>query len=100
MQTLLTMVGLPMPAFPSLILMLTIVVLACLLFGWIADLLLGPAAFGTLVNTVIVLVGGFLGAWLWHRYGVPTRFDATAVQAGVAVGSGLMLVLVLAMVMP
>lgn len=100
MHTLLTMVGLPEPPLPSLIIMLAIIALAALLFGWIADLLMGDAAFGTLLNSAIVLAGAFAGAWLWQRYGVPTHLDASAVKAAIAVGSGLFSVLVLAMILP
>lgn len=100
MHALLAMVGLPDLPLLLLILMLAIIGLAVLLFGWICDLTLGTAAFGTLMNSLIVLVGAFAGTWLWLRYGFPTRFDPTALRAGIAVGSGLLLVLVLAMALP
>ena len=100
MHTVLTMVGLPEPPLPFLILMLAILSLAVLLFGWIADLLLGSAAFGTLVNSMIVLVGAFAGAWLWQRYGVPTRFPAEVVRTVIATGSGLLLLIGMAVIRP
>jgi uncharacterized membrane protein YeaQ/YmgE (transglycosylase-associated protein family) len=100
MHTLLTMVGLPDLSLLPLVLLLAMIGLAILLFGWIADLLLGSAAFGTLLNSVIVLVGAFAGTWLWQRYGFPTRFDPLAVRAAVATGSGLLLVLLLAVTLP
>lgn len=100
MHALLTMVGLPDLTIAPLILLLAIIGLAVLLFGWIADLLLGTAAFGTMMNSLIVLAGALAGAWLWHRYGFPTRFDPSAVRAAIAAGSGLFLVLLLSIVMP
>lgn len=100
MQAVFTMIGLPSMPLLSMILVTAILVLGGLLFGWICDLLLGPAAFGAVMNTIIVLVGAFAGAWLWQRFGFPTRFDPAAVKAAIAVGSGLLLVLVLAMTMP
>ncbi|TAJ30095.1 hypothetical protein [Bosea sp. (in: a-proteobacteria)] len=80
--------------------MLAILSLAVLLFGWIADLLLGSAAFGTLMNSMIVLVGAFAGAWLWQRYGVPTRFPAEVVRTVIATGSGLLLLIGMAVIRP
>lgn len=100
MYTLLSMVGLPEPQLPSLILMLVLIGLSALLLGWISDLILGQAAFGIFLNSLIVLVGAFLGAWLWQRYGVPTRLDPAALKAGIALGSGLISLLVLSMVLP
>jgi uncharacterized membrane protein YeaQ/YmgE (transglycosylase-associated protein family) len=93
MRALLTMVGIPDLPTVSLLLVLTMIVLGAMMFGWVADLLLGEAAFGTGFNTGLILLGAFCGAWLWHRYGFPTRFNPEAVRAGVATGSGLLLLL-------
>lgn len=100
MRGLLTMIGLPELPTLSLILVLVMIVLGAMLLGWIADLLLGENAFGTGFNAGIILLGAFGGAWLWHRYGFPMRFDPEAVRAGIATGSGLLLLLVLAVVRP
>ncbi|WP_420100575.1 hypothetical protein [Bosea sp. (in: a-proteobacteria)] len=100
MQAVFTMIGLPSLPLLSMILVTAILVLGGLLFGWICDLLLGQAAFGTVMNTIIMLIGAFAGAWLWHRFGVPTRFDPSVIKASVATASGLLLVLVLAMTVP
>ncbi|CAH1650661.1 conserved membrane hypothetical protein [Hyphomicrobiales bacterium] len=89
MRSLLSMVGLPELPLVSLVLIVTMIVLAVLLFGWISDMLLGDNGFGILFNTGIILVGGFVGAWLWHRFGFPTRFDPNALRAAIAVASGL-----------
>lgn len=100
MHTVFALVGLPDLAPLPMTLLLAIIALGVLMFGWICDLLLGPAAFGTIMNSLIMLVGAFVGAWLWQRYGFPTRFDPVAVKASVAVGTGMALVLGLAMVVP
>jgi peptidoglycan/LPS O-acetylase OafA/YrhL len=100
MRALLTIVGLPDLPLLSLILVVVLILLAALMFGWIADLLLGENAYGTGFNAGIILIGAFVGAWLWHRYGFPTRFDPAAVKAGIATGSGLLLLLVLAVLRP
>ena len=100
MRGLLMMVGLPDLPLLSLILVVTMIVLGAMMFGWFADMLLDQNAFGVAFNTGILLVGAFAGAWLWHRYGIPTRFPAEAVRAVVAVGSGLLLLITLAVVRP
>ena len=51
-------------------------------------------------NAGIALVGAFAGAWLWHRYGIPTRFPAEAVRAAIATGSGLLLLIGMAVIRP
>ena len=96
MRSLLMMVGLPELPLLSLILVVTMIVLGALLFGWISDLLLGDGGFGIMFNAGIVLIGALVGAWLWHRFGVPTRFDPAALRAAIAVGSGLLLLVVTA----
>lgn len=96
MRALLMMVGFPDLPTLSLMLVLVMIVLGAMMFGWIADLLLGASAFGTGFNAGIILVGAFCGAWLWHRYGFRTPFDPEAMRAGVGAGSGLLLLLVLA----
>lgn len=100
MRGLLMMVGLPDLPLLSLILVVTIIVLGAMLLGWFADLLLDNSAFGVMINTGIMLVGAFAGAWLWHRYGVPTRFPAEALRAAIATGSGLLLLITLAVFRP
>ncbi|MBN9450451.1 MAG: hypothetical protein J0I42_00745 [Bosea sp.] len=94
------MVGLPDLPLLSLILVVTMIVLGAMLLGWFADLLLDNSAFGVMINTGIMLVGAFAGAWLWHRYGVPTRFPAEALRAAIATGSGLLLLITLAVFRP
>ena len=100
MHELLMMVGLPNLPLSSLMLVVTMIVLAAMLFGWISDMLLGSAGFGVMFNTGLVLIGGFLGAWLWHRFGLQTRFDANAMRAAIATGSGLLLLVVAAVFRP
>ncbi len=100
MRGLLMMVGLPDLPLLSLILVVTMIVLGAMLLGWFADLLLDNSAFGVMINTGIMLVGAFAGAWLWHRYGVPTRFPAEALRAAIATGSGLLLLITLAVFRP
>jgi uncharacterized membrane protein YeaQ/YmgE (transglycosylase-associated protein family) len=100
MGSLLMMVGLPDMSTLSVTLVVTMIVLGALTFGWLADLLLGDASFGVMSNTGILLVGGFAGAWLWHRYGIPTRFPAEAVRALIATGSGLVALVGLAVFRP
>lgn len=96
MRDLLMTVGLPELPLLSLVLVLTMIGLGVLMFGWIADLLLGENAFGVAFNAGIILAGAFGGAWLWHRYGVATRFDPEALRAAIAAAAGLALLLVLA----
>ena len=98
MRGLLMMVGFPDLPTLSLMLVLTMIVLGALMFGWIADLLLGESVFGTGFNAGVIVVGAFGGAWLWHRYGFRTPFDPEAVRAGIATVSGLLLLLALAAV--
>ena len=100
MRNLLMMVGLPDLALQSVVLVVLMIVLALLLFGWISDLLLGNAGFGTLFNAGFILIGGFAGAWLWHRFGIPTRFDPNAVRAAIALASGLFLLVAAAVFRP
>ena len=57
MRALLMMVGFPDLPLLSLILVLTMIVLGALMFGWIADLLLDASAFGTGLNAGIILIG-------------------------------------------
>jgi uncharacterized membrane protein YeaQ/YmgE (transglycosylase-associated protein family) len=95
MPGLLKMVGLP--DLPTLS---VVIVLSAMLIGWLADLLLDEAGFGVMLNTGITLVGAFTGAWLWQRYGIPTRFPAEALRALIATGSGLLLLISLAVVRP
>lgn len=100
MRNLLMMVGLPDLPLPSIILVVAMIMLAAMLFGWISDLLLGNAGFGTMLNTGLILVGAFAGAWLWHRFGMLTRFDANAVRAAIALVSGLSLLVLAAVFRP
>ncbi|MBN9456472.1 MAG: hypothetical protein J0I54_07580 [Bosea sp.] len=100
MRSLLMMVGLPDLPLLSVMLVVTMIVLAALLFGWISDLLLGDGGFGVTFNAGLALVGAFVGTWLWHRFGFPTRFDANALRAGIAAASGLALLLVAAVLRP
>ncbi len=100
MRDLLMMVGLPDLSLLPLMLLLAIIGLGALMFGWISDALLNDSSFGVSFNTGLILIGAFTGAWLWHRYGFPTRFDPEAVRAAVATGSGLLLLLFLAVVRP
>ncbi|WP_293808388.1 hypothetical protein [uncultured Bosea sp.] len=100
MPGLLKMVGLPDMPLLSVMLVITMIMLGAALLGWLADLLLDDSGFGTMFNTGILLVGAFIGAWLWHRYGVPTRFPAEAVRAAIATGSGLLLLISLAVIRP
>ena len=100
MRGLLMMVGLPDMPMLSVMLVLTMIVLAALMFGWLADLLLADSGFGVMFNSGIFLLGAFAGAWLWHRYGVPTRFPTEAVRALIATGSGLLTLIGLAVVRP
>jgi len=100
MRGLLMMVGLPDMPLLSVVIVMTMIALGALMFGWLADLLLGDSGFGVAFNTGILLVGAFTGAWLWNRYGVPTRFPAEAVRAIVATGSGLLLLIGLAVARP
>ena len=76
MPGLLKMLGLPDMPMLSVFLLLTMIVLGAM------------------------LLGAFAGAWLWNRYGIPTRFPAEAVRAGIATGSGLLLLITLAVIRP
>jgi len=100
MRGLLMMIGLPDLPLMSVVIIIVMIVLGAMLCGWLADLLLDDSGFGVMFNTGIILVGAFTGAWLWHRYGVPTRFPAEAVRALIATGSGLLLLISLAVVRP
>ena len=100
MPGLLIMVGVPDMPLLSVVLVIAMIMLGAMMFGWLADLLLDDGGFGTMFNTGILLVGAFIGAWLWHRYGVPTRFPAEAVRAVIATGSGLLLLITLAAIRP
>lgn len=100
MRSLLTMIGLPDLPFLSVILITVMIVLAALLFGWISDMLMGDGGFGIMFNAAWILIGGFLGAWAWHRFGIPTRIDPNALRAAIALGSGLGLLIAAAVVRP
>ena len=100
MPGLLKLVGLPDMSMLSAIIVMAMIWLSALLIGWLADLLLDNAGFGVMFNAGIVLVGAFAGAWLWHRYGIPTRFPAEAVRAAIATGSGLLLLIGMAVIRP
>ena len=100
MRGLFLMVGLPDMPLMSVVIVLAMIVLGAMLFGWLADLLLGDGGFGVMLNTGILLVGAFAGAWLWHRYGIPTRFPAEALRVVIATGSGLLLLFGLAVLRP
>lgn len=100
MRSLLMMVGLPDLPFLSVVLITVMIVLAGLLFGWISDMLLGDGGFGILFNAAWILVGGFLGAWAWHRFGFPTRINADALRAAIALASGLGLLVLVAVFRP
>lgn len=100
MRSLLTMIGLPDLPFLSVILITVMIVLAALLFGWISDMLMGDSGFGIMFNAAWILIGGFLGAWAWHRFGIQTRIDPNALRAAIALGSGLLLLIAAAIVRP
>ncbi|MGX5733080.1 hypothetical protein [Bosea thiooxidans] len=100
MRSLLTMIGLPDLPFLSVILITVMIVLAALLFGWISDMLLGDGGFGIMFNAAWILIGGFLGAWAWHRFGIPTRIDPNALRAAVALACGLGFLVVAAVLRP
>lgn len=100
MPGLLMMVGLPDMPTLSVVLVITMIGLGAMLLGWLADLLLDDSGFGVMLNTGILLVGAFTGAWLWHRYGIPTRFPAEALRALIATGSGLLLLIAMAVIRP
>lgn len=100
MPGLLKMVGLPDMPTLSVVIVIAMILLSAMLIGWLADLLLDEAGFGVMLNTGITLVGAFTGAWLWQRYGIPTRFPAEALRALIATGSGLLLLISLAVVRP
>jgi uncharacterized membrane protein YeaQ/YmgE (transglycosylase-associated protein family) len=93
MRNLLLMLGLPDFPMESLILFLAVVALAALALGWISDLILGDGGYGVTLNTGLILTGAVIGAWLWHRFGVPTRFHQDVTRTGVAMGSGLLMLL-------
>lgn len=93
MRSLLLALGLPHLPAQSLIILLAVIALASLAIGWLSDLILGDGAFGTALNTGTIVTGALVGAWLWHRYGVATRFHPEVVRAGIATGSGLLLLL-------
>lgn len=100
MRSLLMMIGLPDLPLLSILIVVTMILLGALLFGWISDMLLGNAGFGIMFNAGFILIGAYAGAWLWHRFGIPTRIDANALRAAIAVGSGLALLVVAAVVRP
>ena len=100
MPGLLKLVVLPDMSMLSAIIVMAMIWLSALLIGWLADLLLDDGGFGVMFNAGIALVGAFAGAWLWHRYGIPTRFPAEAVRAAIATGSGLLLLIGMAVIRP
>ena len=100
MPGLLKIVGLPDMPMLSAIIVMVMIWLSALLIGWLADLLLDDGGFGVIFNAGIVLLGAFAGAWLWHRYGIPTRFPAEVLRAGIATGSGLLLLIGMAVIRP
>ena len=100
MPGLLKMLGLPDMPMLSVFLLVTMIVLGAMLLGWFGDVLLKDAGFGVMFNTGILLVAAFTGAWLWHRYGIPTRFPAEALRAAIATGSGLLLLIGMAVIRP
>jgi multisubunit Na+/H+ antiporter MnhB subunit len=93
MRSLLLALGLPDLSLQSLLIFLTVIVLVVMALGWLSDLILGDGAFGVAMNTGLIAAGAIAGAWLWQRYGVPTRFNPVVVRTGVATGSGLLLLL-------
>lgn len=93
MRSLLLTLGLPNYPLEGLVMLLVLIALMVLALGWLSDLILGHGGFGTAMNAGFILTGALIGAWLWQRYGVATRFHPEAVRAGVATGSGLLLLL-------
>jgi len=100
MRSLLMMVGLPDLPLLSIVIICSMIVLTALLFGWISDMLMGEGGFGIAFNAALILIGAFLGAWAWHRFGFPTRIDPHALRAAIALGSGLILLLAAAVIRP
>lgn len=100
MRNLLMMVGMPDLPLLSIIIVCSMIVLTALLFGWISDMLMGDGGFGIALNAALVLIGAFLGAWAWQRFGVPTRLDPNALRAAIALGSGLALLVAAAVLRP
>ncbi|MCU4181976.1 hypothetical protein [Bosea sp. BH3] len=100
MRSLLMMVGMPDLPLLSIIIVCSMIVLTALLFGWISDMLMGDGGFGITLNAALVLIGAFLGAWAWQRFGVPTRLDPNALRAAIALGSGLVLLVAAAVLRP
>lgn len=70
MRALLLTLGLPDVVLEWLLLLLAIIVLCAIAFGWLSDLVLDDGAFGVFLNAIIGLAAAALGAWAWRRFGM------------------------------
>jgi len=95
MRALILMLGLPDMSTPQLVVFLSIVGVGVLLFGWISDALLRDGAFGIVINGLVVLAGAILGTLLWRKLGYTIGTNPAATGTFVALGSGLMLLIVI-----
>ncbi len=95
MRTLISMLGMPDLPTAHLVVLVAIVAIAVLLFGWISDMLLRDGAFGIIVNGLLVLAGAILGTLLWRKLGYTIGTNPALTGSIVALASGLAFLIVL-----
>lgn len=89
MRTFLLAVGLPDVTIEWLFLVLAIIVLCAIAFGWLTDLILSDGAFGVFLNSVIGLAAAGFGAWAWQHFGMTAGDLRDVPKAAVAASSAL-----------
>lgn len=88
MRPILLLLGVPDMPPTSLALLAFMVALSVMMFGWLADTLLGDGAFGIAANTILLVIGAAIGAMLWRRFGFPISGVNPHAVAGLAALSG------------
>lgn len=89
MRAFLLAVGLPDVTIEWLILVLAIIALCAIAFGWLTDLILSDGAFGVFLNAFIGLAAAAFGAWAWQHFGMTTGDLRHVPKAAVAASSAL-----------
>lgn len=87
MRAFLLALGLPDVTIEWLLLILAIIVLCAIAFGWLADMVLGDGGFGVVLNAFVGLGAAALGAWAWQHFGMTTGDLRHVPKAAVAASS-------------
>lgn len=89
MRDLIFILGLPNFSTLELTIFFTIVFFGAIIFGWVADAVLGEIGFGVVLNAFLFVIGAAIGAVIWQRLGYKIGTNAHLTKAIVAAGSGL-----------